>query len=77
MDVLRPGVKLELQLPAYATVTATQGQSHICNLHHSLWQRQILNQMSEARDQTHVLMDTSQILKPLQPQQDSRDPFFT
>ena len=26
-----------------------------------LWQRQILNPMSKARDQTHVLMDASQV----------------
>ena len=33
--------------------------SHICNLHHSSWQHQILNPWSEARDQTHILMGTS------------------
>ena len=37
MEVPRLGVKLDLQLPAYttATATATQDQSHIFNLHHS------------------------------------------
>ena len=29
------------------------------------WQRQILNSLSEARDQTHILMDTCQVLNPL------------
>jgi len=48
MEVPRLGVESELQLPAYTTATATQ-------------QHQILNQMSEARGQTHVLMDTSQV----------------
>uniref|UniRef100_A0A8D1VUY0 Myosin light chain 1/3, skeletal muscle isoform n=1 Tax=Sus scrofa TaxID=9823 RepID=A0A8D1VUY0_PIG len=31
--------------------------SHICNLHHSSGQCQILNPLSEARDQTHNLME--------------------
>ena len=35
MDVPRLGVELELQLPAYATVTAKQDLSCICNLLHS------------------------------------------
>jgi len=43
MEVLRLEVKLELQLPAYTTATATQDWSHIFDLHHSLRQRQILN----------------------------------
>ena len=37
------------------------GPSLICNLHHSLWQCRILNSLSEARDQTYILMDTSQV----------------
>ena len=36
-------------------------QSCICNLHNGSWQHQILNPLSKARDQTCVLMDTSQI----------------
>ena len=35
--------------------------SHICNLCHSSWQCWIPNPMSKARDQTHILMDTSWI----------------
>ena len=31
-------VELELQLLAYATTTATQDPSQVCNLHHSSWQ---------------------------------------
>ena len=54
-------VKLELQLLAYTTATATQDLSYACNLHHSSWQHWILNPLSEARDQTHILMDTSQV----------------
>ena len=50
-------VQSELQLPAYITATATPDPSWICDLHHSLWQCGILNPLSEARDQTFVLMD--------------------
>ena len=35
MDILRPGSKLELQLPAHATATATWDSSLVCNLHHT------------------------------------------
>ena len=52
MEVPRLEVELELQLPAYATVTATQDPSRVYELHHSSQQRQILNPLSEARDQT-------------------------
>ena len=61
MKVLRLGVELELQMPAYATATATPDPSRICDLHHSSRQCQILNPLSEARDRTRVLKDTSQI----------------
>ena len=62
MEVHSLGVKSELQLPAYSyTATSTPDPSHICDLHHSSWQHQILNPLSEAMDQTCVLMDTSQI----------------
>ena len=37
------------------------GSSHICNLHHSSLQHQVLNPLSEARDRTCILMDTSRI----------------
>ena len=59
MEVPRLGVQLELQLPVYTTTTATQDPSHVCDLHHSSQQHQVLNPMSEARDQTWVLMDAS------------------
>ena len=63
MEVPRLEVELELQLLAYATATATETQnpSHVCGLHHSSQQHQILNPLSEVRDQTHKLMVTSQI----------------
>ena len=60
-EVPRLGVKLEVQLSAYTTATATQDLSHFCDLYHSSQQRRILNTLSEARDWTHVLMDTSRV----------------
>ena len=59
MEVPRIGVKSELQPPAYTTAIATWAPTCDCNLHHSSLQRWILNPLSEARDQTHILMDTS------------------
>ena len=50
----------ELQLPAYTTATKMPDPSCICDLCHSSQQCWILNPMSEARDQTCILMDTSQ-----------------
>ena len=50
MEVPSLGVKLELQLLAYTTATAMLDLSYISNLQHSLWQHQILNPLSEARD---------------------------
>ena len=54
-------VESELQLPAYTTATATWELNCICHLHHSSQQSRILNALSKARDQTRVLMDTSQV----------------
>ena len=51
--------------PAYATATATQDSSHVCDLHHSSQQCQILNSLSKAKDRTHILVDTSQVHQPL------------
>ena len=61
MEVPRLGVKSELQLPVYTTATATQDPSQVCDLHHSSQQHQILNSLSEARDGTCILMDTSRV----------------
>ena len=60
MEVLRLKVKLELELLVTATATATEtwDPSHVCNLCHSSWQCHIPKPLSEARDQTCVLMDT-------------------
>ena len=57
-EVPRLGFELELELPAYTTAIATADPSHICDPQHSLQQCCILNPLSEAREQTCVLMDT-------------------
>ena len=59
MEVPELGVELELQLLAYATGTAMQDLSHVCDLHHSSQQCWILNPLSGARDRARILMDMS------------------
>ena len=44
---------------AYATATAAPDLSLISDLHCSLQQHQILNSQSEARDWTHILLETT------------------
>ena len=53
-EVPRLGVKWELQLPA-----TTLDPSCICNLCLGFQQCQILNQLSDARNQTLILKDTT------------------
>ena len=64
MEIPGLGVESELQLPGYATPTATPDPSHLCDLHHSSPQRRILNPLSEARDRTCHLMIPSRIRFP-------------
>ena len=61
VEVPSLGVESELQLPAYITVTATGDTRHVCDLHHSSQQYQILNPLIEARDRTCILIDPSQV----------------
>ena len=65
MVFLRLGPRLqvesELQLPTYATATATWDLSHFWDINHSLLQPQIPNPQSKARDQNLILIDTSEI----------------
>ena len=61
MEVPRPGVESELQLSAYATATATWDLRCVCDLHHSSGKLWIPNPLSQARDQTLIFMDTSQV----------------
>ena len=82
MEVPRLRVKLELQLLAYNTATATwdvRSMTNICDLHHSLRpipacdlhcslpQRRILNQLSKARQRSNPTSSwiLCQVLKPL------------
>ena len=58
MEDPRLGVESELQMLVYTTARATPNPSHVCDLHHSSWQHRTLIPLSEARDQTHILMDT-------------------
>ena len=60
MDMEIPSLRaqLELHLLVYTTARAMHDSSHVCDLYHSLGQRWILNPRSEARDRTHVLVDT-------------------
>ena len=59
MEVPTLGAQAELQLLVYTTATAMFSSEP----HHNLgW---ILNLLSEARDQTCILMDTSQVLNLL------------
>ena len=71
MEILRLGVELEPQLPAYATATAMSDLSHICKLHCSSWQRWSLNPLNKARDQTHILTNTILVYNPLSHHQNS------
>ena len=61
MEILRLGVELELQLLAYIIATAMPDLRLLYNLYHSSWQCWILSPLSKARDQTCILMDTSQV----------------
>ena len=68
--------QIVLQLLAYTTATAIPDRSYICDLYHSLWQRWILNPLSEARDRTRILMDTSQVFNPPSHSGNSSSHFF-
>ena len=61
-----PGLGVESELSellslAYARATATRDPSHVCDLHHSSRQRQIVNPLSKGRDRTRDLMVPSRI----------------
>ena len=61
MEVPSIGVESDLQLLTCTTATATQDLSRAHN-HHSSWQQQILNPLSEARNRTCNLMVPGQML---------------
>ena len=59
LEIPRLGVELELQLFIYITPTAMPDRSHVCNLHHSLWQCWIPNPLRKVRDWTCIFIDSS------------------
>ena len=59
--VTRPAVKSHLQMLTFTTAIALQDLNHVGNLHQSSCQCWILSTLSEARDQTCILMDASLI----------------
>ena len=61
MEVPRLGVELELLLPVYATATATPEPNVSVTYPTAHDNARSFNPLSEARDQTHILMDTSQV----------------
>ena len=61
MEVPRLEIELELQLLTCAIATATRDLTCVCELHHSSLQCLIPDPLGEARDQTHIIVDTSQI----------------
>ena len=73
MEIPRLRVKLVPQPLAYTTAIATPDLSPICDLCSCLRQHWILNPLSETRNQTQILMDTSWVLKPLSHNQELWD----
>ena len=79
MEVPRLGLERELQLPAYTTATAT------CRIRATsvtyaacrLQQRWILNPLSEARNRTLILMETTLGPSPAEPQWELLDRFLS
>ena len=55
------GVKSVLQLLAYTTATTTRDPNSACDPRYSSREGWIRNQLREARDGTHILMDPSQV----------------
>ena len=76
-EIPRLGLIRVLQLQACTTPTAIPDSSHICNFHHSFKQHRILNALSEARYQTHILIATSQVLHPLSHNRSSQRQMFS
>ena len=59
VEVPRLEVSSELYPTVHTTATAMPDPNHICDLHHSSWQLWIPDPLIEARNGTHILMDTS------------------
>ena len=65
MEIPRPGVESQLQMPAYTTAVAMQDWRLAFNRRHSSQQHQILNPLSKARNQIHILLGISGVHNPL------------
>ena len=76
MEVPRLGVELELQLRVYATATAMQDPSRVCDLHLGSQQCWILSPLSDARNRTCILMDTRWVVISPEPHGNSHSVFF-
>ena len=76
MEVPGLGVKSELPLLAYATEAAALDLSPRGGLRLSLWKRQSLNPLSEARDGTCILLKAMLDSYPTEPQWELQDIFF-
>ena len=61
VEVPRLGVQSELQLLPHTTATAVPDLSCVCDLHHSAWQRWILNTLSRSGDTSRNLWVPSRI----------------
>ena len=59
--VAHGGSRARGQIRDVATTTARPDPSLVCDLHHSSRPCRILNPLSEARDRTWVLVDTSRV----------------
>ena len=70
MEVSRLGSEWELELPTYATATATPDPSRIFDPYHSSQQCQILNTLNEAKDGTYILMENIYQVLNLEPQRE-------
>ena len=57
MEIPRLGNQIRAAV-SYATAIATPDPNYTSDLHCSFQQHQILKPLSEARDQTHILMET-------------------
>ena len=64
----QPSGRIRAAAGAWATAMATPDPSHTCNPCCSLWQHQILNSLSKARDWTLILKETTSNPLPTEPQ---------
>ena len=76
-ESLQARIESDLRPATDTTVTAMPDPSLVCDLHRSLWQRQILNPLSKARDRTHIFTDTSQVLNLLSYDRNSEKQILT